>query len=45
VLEDVRIVTAEHEMAILNDLTEATLGKLVLRDVETVGQVCVLARS
>ncbi|HTU84041.1 MAG TPA: hypothetical protein VMF57_00630 [Solirubrobacteraceae bacterium] len=42
VLEDVRVETAEHELAILNDLNEETLGKLVLKDVETVGQVCLL---
>jgi hypothetical protein len=43
VLEDVRVVTAEHELAILNDVTEHTLGKLVLKDVEAIGQVCLLA--
>jgi hypothetical protein len=43
VLENVRIVTAEHELAILNDPTEQTLGKLVLNDVETIGQVRLLA--
>ena len=42
-LENVRIVTPDHELAILNDLDEHTLGKLVLTDVETIGQVCLLA--
>jgi hypothetical protein len=42
VLEDVRVLTADHELAILNDLTEQTLGTLVLKDVETIGQVRVL---
>ena len=43
VLEGMRVRTAEHEPAILNDLTQQTLGKLVLKDVETTGQVLLLA--
>jgi len=43
VIEGVRVRTAEHEPAILNDLTVETLGTLVLKDVETVGQVLLLA--
>ncbi|MBV9310378.1 MAG: hypothetical protein JOZ73_06085 [Solirubrobacterales bacterium] len=43
VVEGLRVQTAEHEPAIINDLTVETLGTIVLRDVETVGQVLLLA--
>jgi hypothetical protein len=43
VLEGVRVETAEHEPAILNDLDQPALGTLTLREVSTVGQVMLLA--
>ena len=42
-LEGVAVETAEHELAILNDPSQDTLGTLELEDVRTVGQVCLLA--
>jgi hypothetical protein len=42
VVEGVSLRTAEHEPAILNDLTVETLGAIVLKDVVTVGQVLLL---
>jgi hypothetical protein len=44
-LDGIRVQTAEHELAIFNDLREETLGTLVLSDVETVGQVRLLAEG
>jgi len=41
VLENTRVETPEHELAIHNGLSEPTIGALVLNDVETV--VCLLA--
>jgi hypothetical protein len=43
VLEGVSVQTVEHEPAILNDLTVDSLGTLVLNDVQTIGQVVLLA--
>lgn len=45
VLENVTIRTPEHETAVLNDLSVADLGTLVLRGVRTTGQVLLLARD
>ncbi|MDI3403284.1 hypothetical protein [Streptomyces cavernicola] len=45
VLEDVTIRSPEHETAILNDVSVADLGTLVLRAVRTSGQVLLLARD
>jgi hypothetical protein len=42
-LDSLRVETAEHELAIFNDLEQDTLGTLKLSDVETVGQVCLFA--
>jgi hypothetical protein len=42
-LDSIRVETAEHELAIFNDLDEETLGTLVISGVETVGQVCLFA--
>jgi hypothetical protein len=42
VVESVTVKTAEHEPAILNDLTVESLGTVVLKDVQTVGQVLLL---
>jgi hypothetical protein len=42
-LDGLCVETAEHELAIFNDLEQDTLGTLMLRDVETVGQVCLFA--
>jgi hypothetical protein len=42
-LDGVRIETAEHEPAILNDLQQTSLGILSLRDVSAVGQIALLA--
>ena len=43
VVEGVTVLTADHEVAILNDTTVADLGTLTLRDVRTTGQVLPLA--
>ena len=43
VVEGVTVLTADHEVAILNDTTVADLGTLTLRDVRTTGQVLLLA--
>ena len=42
VVEGVTVQSAEHEAAILNDLTVESLGTVVLKDVVTVGQVLLL---
>lgn len=44
-LVDVTVRTGDHEVAILNDTTMATLGTLSLRHVRTVGQVLLLAED
>lgn len=43
--EDVTICSPEQEAAVLNDVTVADLGTLVLRGVRTTGQVLILARD
>ena len=45
VVEGVTVLTADHEVAILNDTTVADLGTLTLRDVRTTGQVLLLAED
>jgi hypothetical protein len=42
-VEGVTVLTAEHEVAILNDTGVADLGTLTLREVRTTGQVLLLA--
>jgi hypothetical protein len=42
-VEGVTVLTADHEVAILNDTTVADLVTLTLRDVRTRGQVLLLA--
>ena len=42
-VEGVTVLTADAEVAILNDTTVADLGTLTLRDVRTTGQVLLLA--
>jgi hypothetical protein len=44
-VDGVTIVTADHEVAILNDTTMEGLGTLTLRDVHTGGQVLLLAEG
>ena len=42
-VEGVTVLTADHEVAILNDTSATDLGTLTLRDVRTTGQVLLLA--
>jgi hypothetical protein len=42
-VEGVTVLTADHEVAILNDTSVADLGTLTLRDVRTTGQVLLVA--
>jgi hypothetical protein len=42
-VEGVTVITADHEVAILNDTSATDLGTLTLRDVRTTGQVLLLA--
>ena len=45
VLHDITIITAEDEVAVLNDTGVPALGTLTLRDVRTIGQVLLLAQD
>lgn len=42
-LDDITVLTEDHEAAILNDTSASTLGTLTLRNVITRGQIAILA--